>query len=132
MEKHPKIIYISSPYSLGDKMENVLVQIKAAHRIMDLGHCPIAPLLSHFLHLYRPRPYNDWLDVDLELVARMDIILRLPGISDGADKEVQEARFGDIPVVFGWEDLYDLLEIPEDRRNFDEVGGNSNIFKSLC
>jgi hypothetical protein len=34
-----KIIYIASPYTIGDVAANVHVQIEAAHKIMDAGHC---------------------------------------------------------------------------------------------
>jgi hypothetical protein len=104
-----KIIYLASPYTIGDVAANVAVQIDAAHKILDLGHCPVAPLLSHFLHIQRQRPYQDWVNMDLALIPRMDIVLRLPGESRGADKEVQTAQKFNIPVVFSWEELTDLL-----------------------
>jgi hypothetical protein len=99
------IVYIASPYSLGDPEENVRVQIDAAHRLMDLGHTPIAPLLSHFLHLHRPRPYEDWLRSDLEIIPRCDMLLRLPGESPGADRETDLAMTLSIPVIYGWDKL---------------------------
>ena len=81
----------------------------AAHRIMDLGHSPIAPLLSHFLHIHRPRPYKDWLEADEAFVAKSDILLRLPGESSGADTEVVWAEKYDVLVAMGWEELERLL-----------------------
>ena len=36
---------------------------------------------------------------------RCDAVLRLPGKSPGADKEVKEAQALDMPVYFGIEDL---------------------------
>lgn len=74
-----KIIYISSPYSMGDQAANVRRQILAAHVVMDLGHAPIAPLLTHFLHVHRPRPYEEWMAVDLKLVEKADVVWRLAG-----------------------------------------------------
>jgi hypothetical protein len=97
-----KVIYIASPYTMGDTAENVSVQIKAAHRILDMGHCPIAPLLSHFLHIHRQRPYEDWIEMDFALLKKADLLLRLPGESAGADNEVEEAVRLGIPVAFGW------------------------------
>lgn len=104
-----KVIYISSPYSIGDVWDNVRVQIEAAHRIMDMGHAPIAPLMSHFLHLHRERPYEDWLGVDMALIEKVDIVLRLPGESKGADMEVEKALRSCIAVAFGWDKLEGLL-----------------------
>jgi len=107
-----KLIYISSPYTVGDIAENVAVQINAAHIIMDWGHAPLAPLLTHFLHMHRQRPYEDWMKVDLEaLVPKSDIILRLPGESKGADREVKKAEELGIPVVYGWYCLREFLKI---------------------
>lgn len=104
-----KIIYIASPYTKGDVAANVAVQVDAAHKIMDLGHCPVAPLLSHYLHIFRQRPYQDWVTMDMALIPRMDIILRLPGESTGADDEVALARKLGIVVAYGWEELGILL-----------------------
>lgn len=105
-----KVVYISSPYTLGDVAKNVKVQMDAAHRIMDLGHCPIWPLASHFLHIDRARPVRDWMEVDIELVKRSDVVLRLPGESAGADEEVMEALKADVPVCYTWASLEEELQ----------------------
>jgi len=104
-----KVIYIASPYTNGDVGQNVAVQLNAAHRLMDMGLCPIAPLLSHFLHIHQFRPYEEWLVMDFELLKRSDIVLRLPGYSNGADREVTEAKNLKIPVAIGWKELDHLL-----------------------
>ncbi len=105
-----KIIYIASPYTLGDVAANVAVQIEAAHKIMDAGHCPVAPLLSHYLHIHRQRHYQDWIDIDLALIPKMDIVLRLPGKSSGADGETALAEKLGMPVAYGWKALWPLLK----------------------
>lgn len=105
MNPMPLVIYISSPYTVGDVGANVSRQIEAAHRIMDMGHAPIVPLLSHFLHIHRQRPYEDWMQVDLATVRVCDIVLRLPGESKGADREVEQAKRYNIPVAYGWDGL---------------------------
>ena len=105
-----KVIYISSPFTHGDKTKNVEVQIEAAHRIMDMGHCPIAPNLTYFMDVQRKRPYEEWMMIELELVERCDVVLRLPGFSPGADREVARAGSIGIPIAFGWGDLADVLD----------------------
>lgn len=105
-----KLVYIASPYTLGDIAENVRIQMDAAHRILDMGHSPFAPLLSHFLHIHKPRPYDDWLNMDLVIIPRVDILLRLPGKSSGATKEVALAHELGIPVAFGWFELDVLIK----------------------
>lgn len=99
------VVYVSSPYTQGVPADNVHVQLEAAHRLMDLGCCPVAPLLSHFLHLVRPRSYEEWMACDLELVTRCDVVLRLPGTSTGADRETDRAKYLGIPVVYSWDEL---------------------------
>lgn len=100
-----KVVYIASPYSSGDVAANVHVQLEAAHKILDMGHCPVAPLLSHYLHIHRQRPWEDWIGMDLAIIPKMDVILRLPGKSIGADHEVELAQKLNIPVCFGWKEL---------------------------
>lgn len=108
-----KLIYIASPYSSpNDQADAVRLQIDAFHRIMDLGHVPVAPLLSHFAAIVRQRPYEEWIQCCLATVDRCDIVLRLGGASNGADREVARAGYRDIPVCFGWDDLHGLLGFP--------------------
>lgn len=104
------VIYIASPYTIGDVAANVSTQIDAAHRIMDMGHAPIAPLLSHYLHIYRQRPYEEWLKADLMLVGKADVVIRLPGESKGADLEASHAEELEVPVAYSWEQLEWILD----------------------
>ena len=104
------LVYISSPYSIGDKIKNIRRQINVAHKLMDNGLVPLAPLPgSHVLNEMRWRPYEDWMAVDLEHVARCDAVLRLKGKSSGADREVSYAESLGIPVFFAEHD-----EVPAD------------------
>lgn len=100
-----KLVYIASPYTIGDVAENVAVQEETAHKILDKGHVPIVPLLSHYLHIRRQRPYQDWLKMDMKILERVDIVLRLPGESKGADKEVTYAKEKGLPVIYSLEEL---------------------------
>lgn len=106
-----KTIYISSPYTKGDPGANVGVQINALHHIMDLGGCPIAPLIYHYAHIARPRTYAEWMEIDLELVRRSDAVLRLPGESAGADREVELALRLGKPVYTSLDQIKDYLLI---------------------
>jgi hypothetical protein len=92
-------VYIASPYTVGDTCVNVKRQLDTAHILIDKGFCPVVPLLSHYLHIHRPRDYEDWMKLDFEWLSRCDVVLRLPGESSGADREVQRARELEIPVV---------------------------------
>lgn len=99
------LVYIASPYTLGDKDFNVTRQIEMAHKLLDWGYCPLWPLSSHYLEEWRSRPYEDWLEMDFALLSRCDVLLRLEGESAGADREVAEATRLNIPVVFSIEEL---------------------------
>jgi hypothetical protein len=99
------LVFISSPYTVGDVAMNVRAQIDAANELMDLGHTPFLPLLSHFQHLVHPRSYQDWIDNDLAWLRVCDCVLRLPGESAGADLEVKEARRICKPVYYLIEEI---------------------------
>ena len=98
-------VFISSPYTNGSQAENVKVQIDMAHKLMDLGFAPFTPLLSHFLEIAKPRPYEDWLKLDIEFLKVCDCILRLPGKSPGADRELKISKDLDIPVFYSLKEL---------------------------
>lgn len=98
-------VYIASPYTLGDMAVNVKTQIDMVDKLMDEGFAPFAPLYSHFQHMIHPRPYTDWIEMDLEWVSVCDCLLRLPGKSSGADDEVKHANKLKIPVFYSLEDL---------------------------
>jgi hypothetical protein len=98
-------VYIASPYTKGDVAVNVKRQMDMADQLMTLGYAPFAPLYSHFQHMAHPRPYADWIAIDLEWVPACDVLLRLDGESSGADGEVAFARERGIPVVFSVEQL---------------------------
>ena len=100
------IIYIASPYSsYADKQAAVDVQIDAFAILRDLGHEPIAPLLSHYIDQRHPASYERWLQWCMAMVSACDVVLRLPGASDGADREVAEAKRLGKPVVHSIDEI---------------------------
>lgn len=103
-------VYIASPYTLGDVAVNVKYQMDVANELMELGFAPFTPLLTHFLHMAHPRPYEDWIKVDKVWVLACDALLRLGGQSSGADSEVELAKQNDIPVFYGTVELLNSLD----------------------
>ncbi len=93
-----KRIYIAGPYSQGDVAQNVRAAYEAANALADLGFAPFVPHHTHFWHMLFPRPYEDWLKLDLEFLPCCDAVLRLSGPSSGADGEVMRAESLGIPV----------------------------------
>lgn len=106
-----KRIYIASPYTNGDVAVNVRAQLKAADELMNMGFCPIVPLYSHFQHMFKPRPYEDWIAIDLAKLEMCDAVLRLPGYSPGADREVVHAMTLGLPVVTDMAELAELFPV---------------------
>lgn len=98
-------VYIASPYTKGDVAVNVKRQLDCANELINLGFLPFAPLYSHFQHMAHPRPYEDWIKIDLEWVLRCDCVLRLDGESPGADGEVKYARENDKMVFSSIDEL---------------------------
>ena len=99
-------VYIASPYTIGDIAMNVKKQIDAVDILMNKGFAPFAPLYSHFQHMIHPRPYEDWVNVDLEWVRVCDCLLRLPGESKGADNEVKLAIELNKPIFYSIDQLF--------------------------
>lgn len=103
-------VYIASPYTLGDVAVNVKAQLDCVDELMNLGFAPFAPLYSHFQHMAHPRPYQDWIKIDLEWVNVCDCVLRLPGESTGADGEVRFAEELNKPVFYNIDELRGYFE----------------------
>jgi nucleoside 2-deoxyribosyltransferase len=117
-----KRVYIASPYTLGDTAVNVRKQIDAVDELMNYGFAPFAPLYSHFQHMIHPRPYEDWIAVDLVWVETCDCLLRLPGESSGADMEAAKAEELGIPVEYSIEELLSQeAVVPEDEKMEGEI-----------
>jgi hypothetical protein len=73
-------------------LKQIAEAIKANVKAVDMAH---------------PRPYTDWIAIDLEWVPACDVLLRLDGESSGADGEVAFALEWSVPVVYS---VAELLE----------------------
>lgn len=91
-------VYIAGPYSQGDVAVNVANAIRAADELAAVGLIPFVPHLTHFWHLLCPHNIAFWYDYDLAWVDFCDCLVRLPGKSTGADKEVERARKWEMPI----------------------------------
>lgn len=91
-------VYIAGPYSQGDRALNVRLALDAAGRLLDNEYAPYVPHLTHFWHLVHPKPYEVWLKLDREWLLLCHALLRLPGASDGADREMEWAANAGIPI----------------------------------
>ena len=99
-------VYIASAYSKGDVALNVREVILAADKLVELGHTPYIPHLTHFWHIISPKQYQFWLDYDMSFIDNWaEALLRLNNLSAGADKEVERARVLGLPVYYDMEQL---------------------------
>ena len=94
-----KRVYIAAPYSQPDPAVNILAAIKAAEEVhLRTDWLPFVPHLFHLWHLIRPRPYAFWMGMDLDWMRTCHALVRLSGLSKGADKEMDCAVGLGIPV----------------------------------
>lgn len=111
------IVYIASPYTIGDVGINAHFQCEIFNRLMNDGRVwPVAPLWAHFQHTIFPRLYQDWVDYDNAFLKLYDACLRVnpdyPELcynetrSTGAEKEVASFEAMGKPVFYSIEGLY--------------------------
>lgn len=105
-----KAVYISSPYTIGNKRENVGRQFAVAEKLVDLGFLPYPPLYTHFWEIISSHSKDYWMKLDFEWILRCDYVLRLSGESYGSDAEVEFAKDNGIPVFYSLEELSAVLE----------------------
>lgn len=96
---HRLLVYLAGPYTEPDPVENTHRMLQIADAVLEAGFTPLIPHLTLAWHLVSPKPYVTWLAYDQHLLARCDVLLRVPGYSHGA---TQECTFADelaIPVI---------------------------------
>jgi len=96
--KKIKYVYVAGPYSRPVPNHNVKRAIEAADKLLAAGFVPYLPHLTHLWDTVSPHDYEEWLALDLAWIERCDALLRLPGESSGADREVGHAKALGLPV----------------------------------
>lgn len=89
--------YIAGAYSKPEPVANVAVACRFASWLIDHGHNVFVPHLNVLLHFMEARSWDDWLSLDMDWVESCDVLIRLPGESKGADREVIHAMDKLIP-----------------------------------
>src|SRR3990167_10946749 len=97
----PLRVYVAAPYTTGDAGRNVRRAILAADAILEAGHLPYLPHLNHFWHILRPHFKEAWMELDHAWLIKCDVLVRLPGESEGADREVKWAQAQGMEVFYG-------------------------------
>lgn len=92
------LVYVAGPYG-DDPAPNTKRAMDVADWMWGTGLiAPIVPHLSILWDVVRPRGPEEWYDYDLAILARCDALFRMPGTSDGANREVDFAMDSGIPV----------------------------------
>ena len=88
-----KYIYVAGPISKGDTHVNVRNGMLAGLELIKRGYVPFVPHNDFGMRLVDPEVmnYEAMLEQDFQWIARCDALLRLPGESPGADREVEHA-----------------------------------------
>lgn len=92
-----RYVYVAGPYT-GDEEANVVRALEAGTKLLGAGLYPYIPHLSHYWEAKYPHHYDVWMELDFGWIRRCDAVLKLPGASKGADREVDLARHLELPV----------------------------------
>ncbi len=98
-------VYVAGAYSAGDSVANVATAIDAGERLLEAGFVPFVPHMNMVWHLRHQHTWEEWLDWCLSWVEVCDVILRLPGESRGADREVEWADQNRLEIYHNIEEL---------------------------
>ena len=82
------LVYISGPMTNEDKFLNLRRAIDAGERIATRGHGVFIPHLNEIWSFVYPHEYEFLMKQDFIILKRCDIVVRLNGYSEGADREV--------------------------------------------
>jgi hypothetical protein len=108
-------VYVAGPIAIGDLRENIDHAREAGHALLKAGYAPLVPHLSCYWSGDTPEVtpkgtcHEDWMGVDLPWVGVAHAVLRLPGVSKGADTECEYALSRGIRVFYRIEDLLQWL-----------------------
>ena len=100
-------VYVAGPYTHPDPCINVRRAVEAAEELVDDGFIPYVPHLTHLWHLISPHNIEFWYEYDLEWLSCCHALLRLEGVSIGADREVNVAKIKSIPVFYS---VFDVVK----------------------
>ena len=102
-------VYVAGPITKGDQYVNARNGILMGKELYEAGYAPYVPHLTCLWQIVAPMPYEAWLTLDNEYLVLCDALLRLPGESPGADREVALARQHGIPVFHALSELTSQL-----------------------
>lgn len=105
-------VFVAGPYSANADdliLCNVLTACREAAKLVEAGLFPFVPHLSHYVDRCCATyvDYEVWMNQTLQWVDACKCVLRLPGVSPGADREVERASQLGIPVFTTVQEVVD-------------------------
>ena len=97
------LVYVAGPIT-GNPFGCVRQAVDAFRWLRKAGTVPFLPQLSVLHEMVQPEGYEEWLAYDFDVLERCDALVRLPGESPGADREVVHARSLRLPIFYVHED----------------------------
>jgi hypothetical protein len=94
------MVYVAGPYT-SNPCHGTRAAFDAAECLVAAGYTPLVPHSSLLWDIAYPHSPEFWYQLDLAYLERCDAVLRLPGESWGADREVEYAEAHGITVTFG-------------------------------
>lgn len=88
------VVYVAGPY--GDekpehvRKANLEMAVETGREVMKRGHVPVIPHLNIASLTHKNRKLG--LACSMAVMMKCDVVLRIPGLSEGADEEVRRAR----------------------------------------
>ncbi len=103
-------VFVSGPYTKGDVGANVAEAVACADYLLRKRFVPFVPHIAHFWHMMHQHDYEDWMKWDIAWLHKCNALLRIPGDSKGADREVNFAIELGIPVYYDMDELLSDFE----------------------
>lgn len=96
--------YVAGPIGANDdaRAGKITAALDAGVELLRLGFAPFVPHLWAAANLNADgvASYEQWMDYDFAWLQQCQMVLRIPGDSPGADREVAEAQRLGLPVVY--------------------------------
>lgn len=100
-------VYVAGPMTgSGNPYANIYRGLDVAVTLLDRGYAPYVPHLTCILEMTQgQRSRETWLGLDKAFLLTCDALVRLDGVSPGADDEVRWATEAGIPVYYSLDQL---------------------------
>lgn len=103
-------IYLDGPINHGDTAYNLRRAMEVGSKLIMAGHAVYFPHLSHFMQMMYPQHEDIWFSSFAQFLSVCDAYVRLPGVSDRADRSMATARMFNIPIFSGVMALEDFMK----------------------